>query len=129
MRADGQPVSPCRHPMPHFDSCLADEVLADEVQGRLNSYRISQFFGRRPGCAPPIEFPPPRLTAPVFMLRYVALQSAATDGMADLGEHGVAAAEIRLRRDRKTKEPTMRTPIPVRPSCIAPRRLDGWTRD
>jgi hypothetical protein len=62
MRADGQPVSPCRHPMPHFDSCLADEVLADEVladevQGRLNSYRISQFFGRRPGCAPPSNSP------------------------------------------------------------------------
>jgi hypothetical protein len=45
--------------------------------------------------------------------------------MAGLGEHGAAAEQIQLRRDRKTKEPTMRTPIPVRPSRFAQLRLAG----
>jgi hypothetical protein len=44
---------------------------------------------------------------------------------ADLGEHGVAADEIQLRWDRKTKEPTMHTSTLVGPSCFAQRRVDA----
>jgi hypothetical protein len=58
----------------------------------------------------PLESRSLALIAPMYMLHYVALQKgslAMDQRMADLGEGGVAAEEIRLRRDRKTREPTV----------------------